>query len=153
MDRVNKLVKTCKGCGRTLPLSDFYNHGPSHNSKDGTPSKRSKCKKCHNKATAEFVGRRRKELRLMVLKKLCPNGIKCFVCGFSDDIRFLQIDHVKGGGYEERKERGADTQFHRAILKMTDEEAREKYQILCILHNWARRYGITGEEYIIIKSS
>ena len=59
-------------------------------------------------------------------------GGKCCRCGF-DDVRALQIDHVNGGGSQERK-----TTWNVNILKsfLADEK---KYQLLCANCNWIKR--------------
>lgn len=35
-------------------------------------------------------------------------GNKCGECGFDRDVRALQIDHIEGGGRQERKQRRQD---------------------------------------------
>ena len=43
-------MKTCKDCGQTLPLSEFYTH---HKGKSSYPYPR--CKKCHIKRTSARI--------------------------------------------------------------------------------------------------
>ena len=73
---------------------------------------------------------KRKEIRMKVLNKL---GGKCVKCDFSD-WRALQIDHIKGGGHEK-----SNTATYYEILKMSETEARQKYQCLCANCNWIKR--------------
>lgn len=76
-----------------------------------------------------------RELRLKVLTKL---GLKCVRCGFSD-IRVLEIDHINGGGTSERRTVFCYTILRR-IWKGTDEEVKNKYQILCANCNAIKKY-------------
>lgn len=61
-------------------------------------------------------------------------GGKCGTCGF-DDWRALQIDHIAGGGYQERK-RINQYQVSKRVLAHSDE-----YQLLCANCNWIKRYN------------
>jgi len=57
----------------------------------------------------------------------------CARCGFTDE-RALQIDHVNGCGYEERK-RCKSGAYLRRVLADTE----GKYQILCANCNWIKK--------------
>lgn len=81
----------------------------------------------------------RKRLRDAVLVLL---GGVCVRCGFSDR-RALQIDHIKGNGFIERKILQTLPALCRKILRMND-PSRE-YQILCANCNWIKR--VENEEY------
>lgn len=59
-------------------------------------------------------------------------GGKCIKCGFSDE-RALQVDHIDGGGAQERK-KGNSSTFYLKILKGT-----KGYQLLCANCNWIKR--------------
>jgi len=63
-------------------------------------------------------------------------GCNCVNCGFSDK-RALQIDHINGGGNQERKNRGAASQYRFILTKL--EEGSKDYQILCANCNWIKR--------------
>ena len=108
------------------------------------------CKKCINQISKQSEDK----IKLKALKKLSIDETpKCSICGFSEDIRFLQIDHIKNDGNKDlislgRRYKGK--YIYRKILKMPVEEAKSKYQILCAFHNWAKRFGKTGEEYKVI---
>jgi len=70
-----------------------------------------------NKCNRELRRRERK-------KALEILGMKCVRCGFSD-IRALQIDHINGGGKDERR-----TLFqYRIIKKLINDPSG--YQLLC----------------------
>jgi len=108
------------------------------------------CKKCKN----QLCKKSEDKIKLKALQKLSRDGFpRCLVCGFSDDIRFLQIDHIKNDGNKDltsggKRYKGKD--IYRKILNMPIEEARSKYQVLCAFHNWAKRFGKTGAEYKVI---
>lgn len=60
-------------------------------------------------------------------------GNKCVKCGF-DDPRALQIDHIFGGGHQERKRIGNNGTYKRVVA------GEPGYQILCANCNWIKRY-------------
>jgi hypothetical protein len=60
-------------------------------------------------------------------------GRKCVKCGF-EDMRALQIDHIDGGGLEEKKKLGT-YKMYKKILNHP-----ELYQILCANCNWIKRH-------------
>lgn len=71
-------------------------------------------------------------------------GGKCSRCGF-DDPRALQMDHINGGGGQERKN-GKDTLWQRYVfIKDHPDEARQKYQLLCANCNCIKR--VENQEY------
>ena len=72
--------------------------------------------------------------RMKAIERL---GGKCAMCGF-DDYRALQIDHVNGGGNQQRKEIG-QSRMMREIELMRDETLFENYQLLCANCNWIKR--------------
>jgi len=77
----------------------------------------------------------RRQIRKLALKKL---GGKCVICG-ETDWRCLQIDHIHGGGTKERKKLDS-RQICNKILKMSLEEVKKTYQLLCANHNFIKRY-------------
>lgn len=76
---------------------------------------------------------------------------QCIMCGFDDDIRFLHMDHKHNNGAVERRIVGAADSISRKILKMKKEDAQKEYQVLCVFHNWTKRYNIIGSQYAVIK--
>lgn len=80
-------------------------------------------------------------LRSEVIEKY---GGKCVGCGFSD-LRALQIDHVDGGGTQERKKMSNKMLLH----KLKREPINKKYQILCANCNAIKR--ITNGENQVFK--
>lgn len=62
-------------------------------------------------------------------------GWKCTQCGFAD-MRALQIDHIDGGGNQERKTRGGSEEILKKILRTNG----VGYQLLCANCNWIKRF-------------
>ncbi len=58
-------------------------------------------------------------------------GYICSRCGFND-ARALQIDHVNGDGYKEKRFRG---QIYRTVTRANG----EGFQVLCANCNWIKR--------------
>lgn len=71
------------------------------------------------------------KLRLAVIRAL---GSECKHCG-NTDIRCLQIDHIDGGGHQERKAIG-----HRGICRKILKGNIKKYQLLCANCNWIKKW-------------
>jgi hypothetical protein len=65
-------------------------------------------------------------------------GSKCACCGESEK-NFLSIDHVNGGGRQERKRIGSGSAFHAKIIKAN---FPPEYRVLC--HNCNFSNGIYG---------
>lgn len=63
-------------------------------------------------------------------------GGQCCRCGF-DDHRALQIDHVNGGGDEERRTIGPRGIVARVLRGEGD------YQLLCANCNWIKRWELS----------
>ena len=80
---------------------------------------------------------------------------KCKHCGF-DDWRALQIDHIDGKGYEERKKYGTSgngrggTLTRKKQLELITSNPLN-YQVLCANCNWIKRYENkeTKKRYIL----
>ena len=64
-------------------------------------------------------------------------GNKCASCGI-DDFRVLQIDHINGNGYKERKQfsKWSSNRYYQHILEVEG----KGYQLLCANCNWTKRY-------------
>lgn len=84
--------------------------------------------------------RERQRKYLQKIRKLALDtlGGKCVKCGF-DDLRALQIDHIKGGGSQERKTLGFNGNFHLNVVRSHMKE-ENKYQLLCANCNWIKRH-------------
>lgn len=57
-------------------------------------------------------------------------GGKCCKCGYDADIRALQIDHINGDGYIDRKTHGRSGKVYRYYVKNL-EECKGILQVLC----------------------
>lgn len=79
-----------------------------------------------------IVNKHQKNLRIRifdVLGHIC-NNVNCLVVGRCNDIRCLEIDHIKGGGNKEAREFGGRSNMYRWYLKHPD-EIKKRLQILC----------------------
>lgn len=99
-----------------------------------------KCRAERSRKYRERVGRpvvraqeRTQNTRLLE-KVLDQHGRKCNICGFDKDQRILQLDHVNGGGNQERRQIGTRGIRRNAL------ESPEQYQILCPNCNWTKRF-------------
>lgn len=75
----------------------------------------------------------RENYRIEILNLL---GNKCSRCGYDSDIRALQIDHVNGGGRDDRREHGG-SMYIRIYEQLKD--GSKEYQVLCANCNWIKR--------------
>ena len=76
----------------------------------------------------------RDNLRASVIAAL---GSSCVGCGFSD-IRALQVDHINGGGRQERIVVPSVRKYYKMVLQSIIEE-EGKYQLLCANCNWIKK--------------
>lgn len=160
-------VQKCNKCGETKPILDFYHK--ARLTSDNILEYRPTCKKCSHiydlkrrekhRETIRKSGRRANAKRAWnAMCRIAPDGDpKCMVCGFKADKRLLQIDHINNDGnigmknYNGRLIRPTISKLITEIMEMPIDELRLKYQILCVAHNWIKRYKIKGEEYALIK--
>ena len=84
--------------------------------------------------------------RLQVLAKVDP-AMKCANCG-CDDTRFLEVNHIYGGGYKEHKTRGKKVTHNLILLIHTGKRGLEDLNLLCKVCNQLdhleRVYGPSG---------
>ena len=84
------------------------------------------------KSQRDYKAKRKKEIHTLL-------GCECIKCGFKDS-RALQIDHINGGGYTERKQYNkSPSKYYKNILKSIINK-ENKYQLLCANCNWIKRY-------------
>lgn len=152
--------KTCTKCKRTLPISDFYETGRCSG---GIGAYFSQCKKCtaaYNKTQLKnkLINNKRyqRKTKLQAFKKISIDGIpRCSLCGFGDDLDLLHVDHINDDGARDLMKSGKRRRLgiatYQEIKKMTKEDAMKKYQILCPIHNWAKRLGVDGRKYRVIR--
>lgn len=94
----------------------------------------------YNKNKEKFKHRHKKrriKLRDQAMTKL--GSFQCVKCGFND-IRALCVDHIHNDGKSERDLIGYGVySLYVKILKMSDEDARNRYQVLCRNCNWIKQ--------------
>lgn len=127
-------TKLCQGCDTEKPLSDFYK-GKSR------PSHFRLCKVCFNlsqtsnksryyQENLDYFSEKRKQYSVKTkLDVVNAYGRYCSCCG-EGRIEFLCIDHINGGGAEERRVIGRGHSFYRHLIKS---EFPSGYRVLC--HN------------------
>lgn len=76
----------------------------------------------------------REDYRIKIIRLL---GNRCNKCGYDSDIRALQVDHINGGGRDDRKEHGGS--MYLRILERLESGIVGEYQILCANCNWIKR--------------
>jgi len=82
-----------------------------------------------NKCIPRLIARERAHLlKLDILLHYCNGGVVCNNCGESD-IDVLQIDHINGGGNQQRKALGL--RGGRLYLWMIQNGYPDGYQVLC----------------------
>jgi len=89
------------------------------------------CKASRRKSREKY----RKKIRLEILELL---GNKCVRCEESD-VRCLQVDHINGGGGQERKQFTSTTQMFKRIVEKIKAGSKD-YQILCANCNWKKKF-------------
>jgi len=84
--------------------------------------------------------------RLEVLARVDP-AMKCAMCG-CDDTRFLEVNHINGGGGKEHKTRGKKVTHNMILLIHTGKRGLEDLNLLCKVCNQLdhleRVYGPSG---------
>lgn len=90
------------------------------------------CRRCH----AQQKTNRLHKLRHEVLTYL---GGKCVCCGIND-YNYLSIDHINGGGIEDREQHNKWSKYLKSILNISKEEVDKKYQALCYNCNCAKGF-------------
>jgi len=89
------------------------------------------------------------DIRLKVLARIDPQ-MKCAMCG-CEDIRFLEVNHIKGGGNKERKLLSKDDNYesqNMILLIHKDKRGIEDLNLLCracnAIDHLERQFGKTG---------
>lgn len=82
----------------------------------------------------EYARNHQREIREKLIEIM---GGKCVKCGINDH-RVLQVDHINGGGYIERKN-ALTRNFNRRVIRSV-ENNEGKFQLLCANCNWIKRY-------------
>jgi hypothetical protein len=89
------------------------------------------------------------DIRLKVLARIEPD-MKCAMCG-CEDTRFLEVNHMKGGGNKERKELSKDDNYesqNMILLIHKNKRGIEDLNLLCracnAIDHLKRQFGKTG---------
>jgi len=64
--------------------------------------------------------------RVVIIQYL---GGKCSKCGYNEDIRALQLDHIDGDGFKDRKEKKTNKVYRYYVKNL--EESKKILQVLC----------------------
>ncbi len=163
-------MKLCNQCGKSKPLASFQSKGDGSRRGICRQCKRSrvpvakvvkppptadqcrcyklkvagksKCQDCLDQAKAH-----RRKLRLLVRREVISHyGGECVYCG-NDEVIFLTIDHINGGGNRHRKEAG-EPNICMLLYKQQRADGRypNNYQVTCWGCNSAKH--IHGEEAV-----
>src|SRR3990167_9986285 len=81
--------------------------------------------------------RHKKHQRKLKITVLNGYGGKCECCGINE-IEFLTIDHIKGGGRDHVKELGGQPKFYPWLIK---NDFPKGFRVLCMNCNFAIRLG------------
>jgi len=131
-DKLHTFQKTCS--------AKCYNRGYKRkNRKRISDYERERYHKNPRKAQLQhekYLQKLRMEI-FQLLGNKCSNP-NCLIPGRCSDLRCLQIDHINGGGNQERKEAGGTFPYYRLILKKLKEGSLD-YQLLCANCNWIKK--------------
>jgi hypothetical protein len=122
-----KGFKFCPVCDVEKPECEFFKNSATYDNLS------SLCRNC----VLEDTKQRARRLRNAVIEFL---GGKCIQCGFSDK-RALQIDHINGDGFKDRKKRSQYKFYNDIIIGNSND-----VQLLCANCNWIKK-SINDENY------
>lgn len=102
----------CRMCKLDRPVDDF------HRSSSHKTGRQSVCKYCNSQRNKDSYRKGRRELLDFL-------GGRCACCG-EDEPLFLQIDHVHGGGGQERRAKGSLAALRARVMRSPSD-----FQVLC----------------------
>lgn len=117
------MQKRCSTCRHSYETEQRATH-------DRTPERRA-----HSRENANNY---HKKLRFDALTAYSVGGLKCACCG-ENNIEFLAIDHINGGGNQHKKVIGKNKRFY---LWLKENNYPEGFRILC--HNCNMSFGLYG---------
>jgi hypothetical protein len=128
-------TKRCYNCGTTKPVSDFYSDAWAW---DGYFSMCKSCSSDYHKTDAAKARRRRRWWldRMAALQAYGGTPPRCVCCN-ETEVTFLVIDHIGGGGGEQRRLIGKNRV--NAWLRLNDYPPG--YRVLCHNCNFAEHNG------------
>ena len=98
----------------------------------------------------KYYQKKYENIKLQVLAKIDP-AMKCANCG-CDETRFLEVNHIKGGGGQENKKRGKKVTRNMILLIHTGKRGLEDLNLLCRVCNQLdhleRVYGPSGSRVV-----
>ena len=103
----------------------------------------------HKEERQKWYAKYYQDIRLKVLARIDPQ-MKCAMCG-CEDTRFLEVNHIKGGGNKERKKlskNGKDESQNMILLIHKKKRGIEDLNLLCracnAVDHLEREFGKTG---------
>jgi hypothetical protein len=72
---------------------------------DKVKSEKARYRKAHPEKARDYMKRKNKEWRVVVLNHYSNGLLKCAACG-ENHIEFLEIDHINGGGNKHKRDLG-----------------------------------------------
>jgi len=103
----------------------------------------------HKEERKKYYSKYYQDIRLKVLSRVNPE-MKCAMCG-CEDIRFLDVNHIKGGGNKERKLLSKDDNYvsqNMILLIHNNKRGIEDLNLLCkacnAIDHLEREFGKTG---------
>lgn len=103
----------------------------------------------HKEERQEYYSKYYQDIRLKVLARIDPD-MKCAKCG-CEDTRFLEVNHIKGGGNKERKKLSEDDNYesqNMILLIHKNKRGIEDLNLLCKpcngIDHLEREFGKTG---------
>ena len=67
-------------------------------------------------------------------------GAKCVHCGYDKDSRALQLDHINGGGRQDRKVHHNHATKYWLAYRNNPQALKDKFQVLCANCNVIKKY-------------
>ena len=133
--------KRCTKCYEVKLLDKFYINpygGPRSLCIDCQQLSEKKYRKEHGQSLMIYRRNLRAKRKLQVLVHYGGRIPSCACCG-EENLEFLAIDHIHGGGSRERKKVGTGFSFFQFLI---DSNFPPGYRVLC--HNCNMSYGLYG---------
>lgn len=122
------IVLVCTACGQEKEETEFnLSYCRTYKTRNG---RYHNCKACKTLYERERIHKLREQIFNIL-------GHQCVRCGFSNKLA-LQIDHINGGGSQERRGFSNPSKYLKKVLANTS-----GYQILCANCNWIKRLSET----------
>jgi hypothetical protein len=64
-------------------------------------------------------------------KAIAALGGRCVMCGYANDWRALEFDHINGGGGREYREAGRFSGYYRRLKLVAEGGRKDEIQLLC----------------------